>query len=137
MSSKAFRSFKTTPTLVRSSFSEEQVLTVARQLLEEHAASREAATKQLNAVCGNCQGSGTVASTIAAGHSTQCWACEGTGKPNDQAPTIIPEFTDEDNLRIWKIGQLLKGKHRLAVVALVREYFPDMYAGREVAGVAN
>lgn len=124
MSARTFRSIKSTP--VKVSFSEEQVLAIARTLMEEHAAAREAATRQANMVCGNCKGAGNVASTLMPGQSLTCFACEGTGKPNDKVQSL-PELTADDNERIWKIGQLLKGPHRVAVAAMIREYFTQMY----------
>lgn len=120
----------------RVSFNEAETVAIAKQLLEEHATAREAATQQLNAVCGNCQGAGNVASTLMPGQTTPCWACDGTGKPNDKVQSL-PELSEEDNLRIWKIGQLLKGPHRAAIVALIREQFPTMYADGPVEKAAN
>jgi 1,4-dihydroxy-2-naphthoyl-CoA synthase len=95
---------------------------------------REAATKQLNQVCGNCSGAGNVGSTLMPGESVKCFACDGTGKPNDKVQSL-PELNDEDKLRIWKLQQLLEKypKSRLAIVSLIREQFPDMYQGADGA----
>lgn len=118
MSTNAFRTFKPLPT-------EAEIVAIARQLLEEHAASREAATAAFNLTCGACQGSGRAHSEIAGGVTT-CWACGGDGKPNDRIKSL-PALETADHERLYKIGQLLKGPHRVAVLKLIREYMPDLF----------
>jgi hypothetical protein len=125
MSVHAFKSYRPQNGQQRD-WTAQEVVAIARQLLEEHAAAREAATKAANLVCGNCQGSGRMPSTLMPGETLMCFACTGSGKPNE-AVQALPDLTEEDRLRMWKIGQLLKGKHRVAVLAVVREYFPEMY----------
>ena len=104
-----------------------RVIEVARELLAEHAASREAATKAENLVCGNCAGAGQVKSTLA-DLFVSCFACEGTGKPNDKIQAL-PDLTHEDRERLWKLRQLLLKypKQRSEVLGLIRASFPDMY----------
>lgn len=104
---------------------------IARELLTEHAAAREAAMRAANQVCATCTGAGVVASTVMAGHTVTCFACEGTGKPGEKAAIAIPAMTPQDDERIWKIGRLLEGPHRVAVLAVVREFFPDLYAEKD------
>jgi hypothetical protein len=118
MSAREFKSLQRPPT-------EGEIVAIARQLLEEHAASRKAATDANNLVCGNCQGSGNAFSDIAQ-QITRCWACEGTGQPNDKI-TSLPALEHADHERIWKLGQLLQGPHRVAVLAIVREFMPDLF----------
>lgn len=105
--------------------SEAEIVAIARQLLEEHAASREAATQAHNVVCGNCQGSGTAYSEIAQ-QDTRCWACQGTGQPNDKIQSL-PALEQADHERLYKIQRLLMGPHRAAVLQLLRDYMPDLY----------
>lgn len=123
-----FRSFRTSPKPRK--WDEADTVAIARQLLAEHAKSREEATKAANLVCGNCEGSGNAPSTLMPGQFVQCFACEGTGKPNDKMQAL-PPLSAEDNERIWKIGRLLKGPHGGAVLAVVREHFPEMYRDAE------
>lgn len=113
-----FKSFQKQPT-------EAEIVAIARQLLEEHAASREAATKALNLTCGACQGSGQAHSDIAGGVTT-CWACGGNGKPNDRISSL-PALEPVDDERIYKLGRLLAGPHRVAVLKVIREYMPDLF----------
>lgn len=121
-----FRSFASKP--VKVSFTDEQVLNAARELLDEHEASREAATLEVNQVCGACKGSGVTASTLMVGESMKCYACEGSGKPNATVQSL-PQLTQEDHLRIWKLTRLVESypKCRPALLALIKERFPDMY----------
>lgn len=124
-----FRSFGAKPLNGQKRiWSEEEVLLTARQLLEEHAASREAATAQHNLVCGNCRGAGNTPSTLMPGEVVTCFACAGSGKPND-AVQALPELSPEDNERMWQLRQLLVNfpKYRPALLALYREAFPLMY----------
>lgn len=118
MSGTPFKSFAKLPT-------EAEIVAIARQLLEEHAASREAATKAHNLTCGACQGSGQAHSEIAGGVTT-CWACGGDGKPNDRIQAL-PALETADHDRIYKLGRLLAGPHRVAVLQLIREYMPDLF----------
>lgn len=127
-----FRSLKSNPAKVQ--WTEAQVVSVARQLLEEHAAAREAAALAVNRVCGNCEGAGTMASTLVPGEVTKCWACEGTGKPTDKIQSL-PELTPQDHERMWKLSRLVQGEHGQAVLAVIRETFPDLY--RESDGPPN
>ena len=130
-----FRSFPSSPAKV--AFNEAQIVQIARVLLDEHVAAREAATRQLNAVCGNCTGSGTMPSTLMPGEFVTCFACAGTGQPNDKVQAC-PEMTPQDNERIWKIGQLLNGPHRVAILALIKERYPDLYSSpNDPEAVAN
>ena len=126
MSGSPFRSFRSAP--VKVAFTKDDVVRVARQLLEEHALAREAATRQANSVCGNCTGAGEVASILMPELMAKCWACEGTGKPNDKM-VALPELTAEDNHRLWKLNRLLTGypESRVELLAVIREYFPEMY----------
>ena len=123
-----FRSFGAKPTPQRAlrHWSEAEVVTLAKVLLTEHVERRIEATKAANLVCGLCQGSGTQESTLMPGERVRCHACEGSGKPNEHS-IACPEFTAEDNERLWKIGQLLKGPHRLAVLQVVKEVYPEIY----------
>lgn len=125
------------PRAVGVAVSGDQVMQVARMLLEEHAQSREEATRAQNLVCGNCAGAGQVKSTLADA-MIACYACEGTGKPNDKIQAL-PELTAEDNERLWKLRQLLVKypKQRGAVLSLIREYFPDMYRDGTAEGAPN
>jgi hypothetical protein len=130
MSGREFRSFPSAPQAAKAGvFSEESVLAAARQLLAEHAAAREAAALAENQVCGSCKGVGTLPSTLMPGEVTKCWACEGSGKPNDKIQSM-PALTEEDNLRIYKLGRLFENfpQYRTSLLALVRETFPSMYA---------
>ena len=126
--SNPFRSFgtpkdaKVTP----RQWSEAQVVDVAKQLLAEHIERRIEATKAANLVCGLCEGTGKEASTLMPGERVKCHACEGTGQPNEHS-IAVPELTHEDSERLWKIGQLLKGPHRVAVLQVVKEVYPEMY----------
>lgn len=128
--SQPFRSFGARTLGTPKNWSEAEVVTVARQLLAEHAQSREEATKAANLVCGNCEGSGNAPSTLMPGEFVTCFACEGTGKPNEKM-LALPALSPQDNERIWKIGRLLKGKHGAAVLAVVKEHFPEMYRETE------
>jgi len=132
MSARDFRSLKSNPAKVQ--WTEAQVVDVARQLLEEHAAAREAATLAANRVCGNCSGSGNVDSLLMPGTLTKCWACDGTGQPNDKI-TSLPELTPQDNERMWKLSRLVQSEHGGAVLKLIREQFPSMYQDSD--GPAN
>lgn len=134
MSARDFRSLGK-PKLARKVWSEAEIVAIARQLLNEHAASREAATKAANLVCGVCKGACFVPSTLMPGETLACYACEGTGKPNDKAVNL-PALGPEDHERIWKIGQLLKGPHRFAVLQVIKEAMPDMYSSAEVMGTS-
>ena len=138
MSGRAFRSFPSTP--VKAEFGEARIVGIARQLLDEHVAAREAATLAINQVCGNCKGSGRTEATIIVSSegpfTVPCYACEGTGKPNDKVQAC-PDMTPQDNERIWKIGQLLKGKHRVAILALIKERYPEMYSSPVDEGAPN
>ena len=125
MSASTFKTFKPLPT-------EADIVAIARDLLEEHAASREAATEANNLVCGNCQGDGNAFSEIA-GEMTRCWACEGTGQPNDKVQSL-PALSPVDHERLYKLGRLLAGPHRVAVLGVIREYVPDLFKSE---GAAN
>ena len=127
-----FRSLQSNPAKVQ--WTKEKVVSIARQLLEEHAAAREAATLAANRVCGNCSGSGNVDSLLMPGELTKCWACAGTGQPNDKI-TSLPELTPQDNERMWKLSRLVQSEHGAAVLKLIRETFPEMY--RDSDGPAN
>lgn len=118
MSASTFKTFKRQPT-------EADIVAIARELLEEHAASREAATKAHNLTCGACQGSGQAHSEIAGGQTT-CWACGGDGKPNDRIASL-PALAPIDHERLYKLGQLLRSPHRVAVLQVIREYMPDLF----------
>ena len=118
MSARAFKSIPTYPP-------EAQIVALATQLLEDHAASREAATKAANLVCGACQGGKTCHSEIAGG-VVECWACGGTGAANDKI-TSLPALAAPDHERLYQLMQLLKGPHGTAVLAVVREYMPDLF----------
>ena len=113
-------------------WSEAEVVATAKQLLTEHIERRIEATKAANLVCGLCEGTGKEASTLMPGERVPCHACEGTGQPNEHS-IACPEFTAEDNERLWKIGQLLKGPHRLAVLQVVKEVYPELYPSEEVS----
>lgn len=114
----AFKSFQKQPT-------EAEIVTIARQLLDEHAASREAATKALNLTCGACQGTGQAHSEIAGGVTT-CWACGGDGKPNDKIQSL-PALEQADHERLYKLTRLIAGPHGKAVLQVIREYMPDLF----------
>ena len=107
-------------------WNEAEIVALAKQLLAEHTARRIEATKAANLVCGLCEGTGKTASTLMPGELVTCFACQGTAQPN-QHSIACPEFTHEDNERLWKIQQLLKGPHKLAVLAVVKEAYPDLY----------
>lgn len=107
-------------------WSEAQVVDVAKQLLAEHVERRIEATKAANLVCGLCEGTGRTESTLMPGERVPCHACEGSGQPNE-ASIAVPEFTPADTECLWKIGQLLKGPHRLAVLRVVKEVYPELY----------
>ena len=123
-----FRSFgpKSTAKVKPRHWSEAEVVTLAKVLLTEHVERRIEATKSANLVCGNCDGTGKEASTLMPGELVTCHACEGTGKPNEHS-IACPEFTHEDNERLWKISQLLQGPHRVAVLQVVKEVYPEIY----------
>lgn len=132
--SHPFRSLANTRARVNGvvkQWSEAEHVHIARELLTEHAAAREAAMRAANQVCATCIGAGTVASQLAPGLSVTCWACDGTGQPNDKMAIAVPQLGPEDNERLWKIGRLLEGPHRVAVLAVVREFFPDLYAEKD------
>lgn len=118
---KPFASFKPKPPAP----TESDVVAAARQLLEEHAASREAATKAANMVCGACQGSGQAHSEIAGGVMI-CWACGGNGQPNDRI-TSLPALDSHDRERLYKLQWLLCGPHRSVVLKVIQEFMPDLY----------
>lgn len=124
--SHLFRSYGAKPSAKPRSWSEAEVVTLAKQLLAEHTARRIEATKAANLVCGQCEGTGKTASTLMPGELVTCFACQGTAQPNEHS-IACPEFTHEDNERLWKIQQLLKGPHKLAVLQVVKETYPDLY----------
>ena len=107
-------------------WSEEETVGIAKVLLTEHVNRRIEATKAANLVCGLCEGTGRTESTLMPGERVPCHACEGSGQPNE-ASIAVPELTREDNETLWKIGQLLKGPHRLAVLQVVKEVYPELY----------
>lgn len=94
MSARTFKSFPRQPT-------EAEIVAIARQLLEAHAASREAATQACN---------------LQGAHGT----------PPDRM-TSLPALEPVDHARLDQLGQLLQGAHGTAVLAVIREYMPDVF----------
>ncbi len=134
MSLRSFRAIRNKVIAKPKAWTEADIVATARQLLEEHAQRREEATALANLVCGNCEGSGSMPSTLMPGESLTCFACAGTGKPNDKIQAI-PELLPEDHERMWKIEQLLVNypAYRVAVLGVIKEFFPTMYAERAEA----
>ena len=124
--SRLFRSYATKAVKAGPRWTEADIVTLARQLIAEHQARRIEATKAANRVCGTCEGTGKTASTLMSGELVPCHHCEGSGQPNEHS-IAVPELTHEDNERMWKISQLLKGPHRVAVLQVVKEAYPDLY----------
>lgn len=126
--SREFRSLgnRPNPAKFRKAWSEADVVQIARDLMREHTEARNKAIAEANVVCGGCQGSGRAASVLMPGETVPCVPCEGTGKPNEQTASM-PALGPDDKERMWKIEQLLKGPHRIAVVRVIKEAMPDLY----------
>lgn len=107
-------------------WTEAEVIAITRRLMQEFVEARQAAIDAENVVCGNCKGSGQVPSTLMPGETLNCFACEGSGKPNDKVQSV-PALTAEDNERLWKLGRLLRGPYGASLIPIVREFAPDLY----------
>lgn len=122
-----FRSLgKPSPAKIRKSWNEAEVVAIAQELLTEHAAARAKAIAEANVVCGGCAGTGKANSILMPGETVPCVPCNGTGQPNEQTASM-PALGPDDRERMWKIEQLLKGPHRLAVVQVIKAAMPDLY----------
>lgn len=136
--SHSFRSFSNAPTPGR--FTSADIVNAARQLLDEHAVAREAATRAANTVCGNCKGAGKAPSTLMANELITCWACEGTGAANDKM-LALPDLSPDDVTRLWKLNQLVVKETAKAqagapnclgeLFAVIKERYPTLYEDSE------
>lgn len=127
MSNRDFRSFGSSPRSVNPrNWNEAEVVAIAQALMLEHAEARQKAITEANLVCGECAGTGVTKSVLMPGEVVPCIPCTGTGQPNEHAASM-PALTHDDHTRMWKIGQLLKGRHRVAVLQVIKEAMPELY----------